>query len=304
MIDPPMMLRAHSELPPINFDAYLLGTPGGNTGDELITASCEAYLQDRGIDVWRSDGSLESAAAEEDTEYLAAALQRFRGTIFFSGGGNIGIYPSNAALRSRIIAHLRPETRCLVFSQSVAQPESALLHERVSVWCRDIISFGIMRGAGARAALVPDAAFFMDRAFRKVPRGLGTFFIKRTPNGDAETLSHGITIECPSSDLTLQLSIASVIQVLEPFEIVISDRLHGGLVALMMRKKVVFLPVGYHKIEAFVATWLKGTGPAFARTQEELESALSNVCEPTLDFTELFRRHADPALDRFLLATD
>ena len=32
----------------------------------------------------------------------------------------------------------------------------------------------------------------------------------------------------------------------------ISDRLHGGLIAaLMMRKKVIFLPVGYHKIRSF-----------------------------------------------------
>jgi exopolysaccharide biosynthesis predicted pyruvyltransferase EpsI len=83
---------------------------------------------------------------------------------------------------------------------------------------------------------------------------------------------------------------------------VISDRLHGALIAAMMRKKVVLLPVGYHKNRSFYETWLRSRpGFAFVETQDELTAKLAGLQPPNADLQALFLEHADPALNRFLL---
>jgi exopolysaccharide biosynthesis predicted pyruvyltransferase EpsI len=70
----------------------------------------------------------------------------------------------------------------------------------------------------------------------------------------------------------------------------------------MMRKKVIFLPVGYHKIKSFHSTWLKSEpGAAFVETQQELLTASKNLQFTTSDFRGLFCQYADPAFERFLL---
>jgi exopolysaccharide biosynthesis predicted pyruvyltransferase EpsI len=297
-----MTLRNQSRLPPTHVDAYLLWTHRGNAGDWLIADGCEHYLRDRGLDVWRSDGSLENAAVDGDTNYLAEALADFRGMVMFAGGGNIGIYPDNEETRAKVIACLSWKHRCLVFSQSALRPEPSLIDSRVTVWCRDTTSLAILSDAGTRTALVPDMAWYMDDRFAKAPGGDGIFFVRRTVSGDAETLDHRIELDCDTEDLTLSSSLERIVERLAPYDIVVSDRLHGGLIALMMRKKVVFLPVGYHKIRAFYETWLPDVPCArFAATAEEVNTAMASLHSATLDLSALVRRHADPAFDRFLL---
>jgi exopolysaccharide biosynthesis predicted pyruvyltransferase EpsI len=298
-----MNLRQKSQLPPVEADAYLIWSRAGNTGDFLIADACERFLLDRGIQVWRSDGSFEEAANANDTQYLGAALSRFRGMLMFSGGGNIGIYPDNGIMRAAVLGQAGPRHRCLVFSQSVLRPEQALIDPRVTVWCRDRVSFAIMKQAGARVELVPDMALYMDEKIDKHPGGnKGTFFIKRTPRGDTETIQHNIDFDCPSEDLTFRNPLGRIVDTLKQYDTVISDRLHGALISLMMRKKTVLLPVGYHKNRAFYDTWLYSiAGATFVETQAELQPRMVALETPTCDFKALFCRSADPALDRFLM---
>ena len=297
-----MNLRRQSRLPPTTVDAFLILPRGGNSGDRLIADACERFLRDRGIDAWRSDGSIEDAAFAGDTEYLADLLGSFRGMLMFSGGGNIGIYPDNAELRAAVIAHAGARHRCLVFPQSALEPEPSLVDPRVTVWCRDAVSQAVLQQAGTQTALVPDIALYMDDVIPKKPHGKDLFYIKRTPGGDAETIDHHIEPECASADLTLSHTLDQIIAVLEAYEFVISDRLHGGLIAAMMRKKVVFLPVGYHKIRSLYDTWLQPrAGTAFVETQEELMTKLPALQSPNEDLQALFLEYADPAFNRFLL---
>jgi exopolysaccharide biosynthesis predicted pyruvyltransferase EpsI len=297
-----LSLRENSRLPPTDVDAFLVWPRGGNTGDKLIVDACERYLRQRGIDVWRSDGSLEDAAIAGDTEYLSAALSCFRGMLFFSGGGNVGIYSDNGAIRAAVLAHASRQHRCLVFSQSAFQPERALIDPRVTVWCRDSISFSILQQAGTRSELVPDMALYMDDTIEKHPGGEGTVFIRRVPGQDAESIDHGITFACSARDLTLRTPLDDVIAALKPYDVVISDRLHGGLIALMMRKKVVLLPVGYHKTRSFYDTWLSSaTGVTYVDTQDDLRPRMDALRMPNCDLRRLVCRFADPALDRFLM---
>lgn len=298
-----MTLRAQSQLPPRSAEALLVGTPGGNVGDQLIVDACERFLRDRRIDVWRSDGSIEDAVAEGDDEYLNDLLAEFRGMVTFAGGGNIGIYPDNGRRRASVIRRLRPWQRCLVFPQSALGPEPALTSPQVTVWCRDAISQALLRDSGVRTELVPDIALYMDDMIVKAPGGDSVFYIRRTRGGDAETIEHGVTHDGPSTDLTLSSSLDDIVATLGPYDVVLSDRLHGGLIALMMRKKVLFLPVGYHKIRAFHDTWLNGmSGVGFVETQADLATQLTMLTPPVCDLASLFRETAIPAFDRFLLA--
>ncbi len=296
-------LRQQSRLPPTNVDALLICQRGGNSGDMLIIDACERYLNDRAIGTWRSDGSVEEAALAEDREYLGDLFLSFRGMVMFSGGGNVGIYPDNGMVRAAVIGQTGPRHRCLVFPQSAFQPESALINERVTVWCRDAVSRDILSKSGAQTELVPDMALYMDDVIPKAPGGEAVFYVKRTAGGDAETTDHGMSFDCPSADLTLTQPLDRIIATLNPFDRIISDRLHGGLIALMMRKKVILMPVGYHKIKSFHATWLKNEpGAAFVETQTQLLAASDALRSPTTDLAALFRRHADPAFERFLLS--
>ena len=70
----------------------------------------------------------------------------------------------------------------------------------------------------------------------------------------------------------------------------------------MMHKKVIFMPVGYHKIKSFYSTWLKNEpGAAFVENQQQLLEACYNLRFATTDFRALFCRYADPAFELFLL---
>lgn len=299
-----MTFRQQSKLPPLGADALLICPRGGNTGDLLIADACEKFLYDRGINAWRSDGSVEEAAVENDREYLGDLLSSFRGMLMFAGGGNIGIYPDNELIRARVIAQLGPRHRCLVFPQSALRPEPALVKPTVTVWCRDAASEALLQGVGTRTALVPDISLYMDAVIPKVESGRGIFYIKRTPGGDAETIEHEIDWPAPTLDLTLARPLDEIVSTLTPYEFVISDRLHGGLIALMMRKKVIFLPVGYHKIRSFFDTWLRSnSGAAFIDGAEDLQNRLAGLRSPNTDFTLLFCDHADTAFEEFLLAT-
>ena len=72
-------LRQQSRLPPADAEAYLVWARRGNTGDVLIADACEQFLRDRGLNVWRSDGSLEDAAEAGDSGYLGDLFAGFGG---------------------------------------------------------------------------------------------------------------------------------------------------------------------------------------------------------------------------------
>ena len=149
----------------------------------------------------------------------------------FPGGGNVGIYPDNGVVRAAVIGHTDAHHHCLVFPQSAFQPEPALVNERVTVWCRDLTSQSTLSSSGTKTTVL--IAFYMDHVIPKTSSGENVFYIKRTPGGDAETIDHGMTFPCPAADLTLAHSLDQIVATLKPFQLVISDKLHGGLITLM-----------------------------------------------------------------------
>ena len=118
-------------------------------------------------------------------------------------------------------------------------------------------------------------------SFRRDLVGRVCFISSALGELNSETIEHQIEPDCPALDLTSSGVLDRIVAALEPYETVISDRLHGGLIAAMMRKKVVFLPVGYHKIRSFYETWLQcRPGSAYVSSQEELITKLSALQPP------------------------
>jgi exopolysaccharide biosynthesis predicted pyruvyltransferase EpsI len=299
-----MTRRANGELPPLDADAWLIWPRGGNSGDQLILDGCVHYLADRGIAAWVSDGSMETAIVEGDNRYLDDAVAAYRGLFVFPGGGNIGIYPDNGAARTAIISRLKPYQRCLVFPQSAAAPEPSLVNPQVRVWCRDAQSKALLDAAGIATDLVPDAAFYLQPEFPQAPAGEGVYFIHRSSGRETESVAHGLGGNLSGSDLTYRTPRAEIISTLLPMDVVVADRLHGGLIAMMMGKKTILLPVGYHKIAAYYETWLSEfRNVRYCSTEAELEAAMQSLEPMIFDFRTLFTSHADPALNRFLLGT-
>jgi exopolysaccharide biosynthesis predicted pyruvyltransferase EpsI len=287
-------------LPPVG-EAMLLAAPGGNTGDDLIRRGCEAFLAHTGLDVWSSDGSIESAVEAGDAAYLADALGTFPGLVFFAGGGNVGIYPSNERLRTVVISTARRSRGFLVLPQSVFAIEPALLDPRVEVWARDAASGELVVGAGIESALVPDAAWALAAEFPSVPEGEGTFHILRGKGRCSERVEHQIAFDGPSEDLTFRTQLEEVVARLRPFASVVSDRLHGAIVSVMMGKRTALLPVAYHKNRSFYDTWFEDEpGVGFVESSAELAEFLAGSAVPRRDLAERFHDRAGPALARFL----
>jgi len=292
------------ELPPAGVEGILLATPGGNTGDELIGAGSERFLRRAELDVWRSDGSIERAVERGDHRFLRAALEGFTGIVFLPGGGNIGIYPENARLRAAVIASASNARGFLVLPQSCFRTEETLRQDGVTVWARESASHRVLEAAGVTTRLVPDASFAMVDTITPSPGGEGTFFILRAPGTCEERVEHTLTVDGPADDLTFALPLGEIETRLGPWGTVVSDRLHGGLIAIMMRKPTALLPVAYHKNASVYETWFADDpGVGFVTSQPELDALRDELNPPETDLAALFAERASAALVEFLDGT-
>lgn len=281
--------------------AIFINISGGNAGDLLISRGCKSFLYDMGVEFSETDSRLADAALAGDNETVRRSLENYRGTIFFNGGGNVGIYRENETVRASIIQNAKRAKGILVFPQSCFRAEDALKASNVTVWARERQSYEILKSAGIHAELVPDAAFYMEDAIPKRPEGTGCFYIRRAPGRCLERSAFPFQIGCPSADLTFDRPIQDIIETLLPYQTVVSDRLHGAIFSILMRKRTALLPVGYHKNQSFYDTWLKDDpGVGFIQNQEDLERFFQGSGIPAISPKELFFKYAAPAFNLFL----
>ncbi len=275
----------------------------GNTGDRLIREGCIRFLRDEGLDPAVSDGVIETAARAHDTEALLASIGAFEGIVVFCGGGNLGIYLDNMLIRERVIHAAGAARGFLVMPQSGPHPEAALRDPRVTVWARDAVTHDLLTQRGLRTRLVPDASFVMADTLPRVagdPRS--TFVIRRSEGRCQERVPLWTIPAEASGDVTFDLPLDDVVATLAPHGTVLSDRLHGAVIALMMGKRTGIMPVGYHKNAAYAATWLDGIpGVRFLPTLDAVrEFRDSDETPPPIDWRERFADVARPALREFL----
>jgi exopolysaccharide biosynthesis predicted pyruvyltransferase EpsI len=281
----------------------ILVCPGrGNSGDELIRLGTLAFLASAGIQVWESDGRIERAALADDRHLLRELLLSYDGLIFFPGGGNLGIYLEYDLVRARVIEAASEASGVLIFPQSGLAVDSSLLNERVTVWARDRNTYLMLRTHGVKTELVPDVALFLDSEIAKHCSGIGTLLLRRLPGRDHEYCEYDIDLEqIPVSDPTFDRPLAAIIETIQPYRSIVSDRLHGSLVSLMMRKRVALLAGSYLKSKSFYQTWLENQpGIRLVESTGQLREFLESDDSPRLDPKALFVEHAVPALMRFL----
>lgn len=281
--------------------SIFIDTPYGNTGDKLIGQGCLSFLHDMKIPLEQPDPRLIQAALDGDHASLSRSLEKHEGYIFFSGGGNIGIYKENENVRANIIRHAKNAKGFLVFPQSCFAPEDSLKSPGITVWAREKSSYDLLQKAGIRTALVPDAAFYMEDAVPVLPDGEGCFFVRRSEGCCSERVEHPLRISCPSQDLTLNQPLEEVIRALSPYRCVMSDRLHGAIISVLMHKRTALLPVAYHKNESFYDTWFKeDDGIGFIRNEEDLGRFLKGNAVPKISPKVLFLKYALLEFENFL----
>lgn len=260
------------------------------------------FLASRGIQVWESDGQIEKAALTGDFDLLRELLRSYDGLIFFPGGGNLGIYLEYDLVRARVVEAASSASGVLIFPQSGIEVNPGLRDERVTVWARDRNTYSMLVAYGVRTELVPDAALFLDSKIPKHPNGAGGLLLRRFPNRDHEYCDYDIDLsQLPAADPTYDQPRATIIETIQPYRSIVSDRLHGSLISLMMRKRVAFLAGSYLKSKSFYQTWLEGLpGIRLIESNDQMKEFLEADDSPQVDLRSLFNKHADPALARFL----
>lgn len=151
-------------LVPAAAPALLVGSGITNVGDATIALATRRWLASRGTPVLEMDRRT----------YDARAAARFLGpdgTVLLAGGGTIGdVWPSQAALRRRVLADLR-DHRTVQLPQTVhfSTPEAMdavrgayAAHRRLTLLLRDAESVEAVRARwGLDATLAPDMAFLL-----------------------------------------------------------------------------------------------------------------------------------------------
>jgi exopolysaccharide biosynthesis predicted pyruvyltransferase EpsI len=282
----------------------ILVCPGrGNSGDELIRLGTLEFLKSAGIQVWESDGRIEEAALSGNLDLLRDLLTSYDGLIVFPGGGNLGIYPEYDLVRTRVIEAASAASGFLIFPQSGIGVNPSYENDRVTVWARDRNTYSMLKAHRVKTDLVPDAALFLDPTIPKHPNGAGALLLRRLPGRDHEYCEYDIDLaRIPVSDPTHDQPLATIIEAIQPYRSIVSDRLHGSLISLMMRKRVAFLAGSYLKSKSFYETWLENLpGIRLIENNEQLREFLDSDDSPQLDLRALFTEHAAPALTRFVI---
>ncbi len=92
-------------------------------------------------------------------------------------------------------------------------------------------------------------------------------------------LCENITMPRCFGTMTPEQYLWMAVELFSPFDIIISNRLHGHILSVMMHKTNIFLPNSYHKNKSFFETWTKSNPlNIWADDEEELRNVLDRLC--------------------------
>jgi pyruvyl transferase EpsO len=217
------------------------------------------------------------------------------GTLFLHGGGNLGdIWPHHQHFREHLLAtvrdrpvvqlpqsiHFRDPARAGRFAALAAE------HPDFTLYVRDARSHAF---ATARIAcpvdLVPDSAI----ALGAQPRGAAEVALLMLLRSDDERRDHGGAPAAPARvvdwldddpdlpagtgvaarEAQAQARVARGLRLLAQGEVIVTDRLHGHILADLLGIPHVVLDNDYGKIAAYAAAWPATTAVAAAATMAE-----------------------------------
>ncbi|HKM76360.1 MAG TPA: polysaccharide pyruvyl transferase family protein [Candidatus Bathyarchaeia archaeon] len=266
--------------------AVLFSAPlHSNVGDQMILLGARDYL--------RSIHD-ELVIVNEHAKFRVKSSD----TIYFLGGGNFGdLYAPT---------HLDKIRRLRTFEANkvIFLPQSVFLRKHRSI-IQTRKAFGSYRGElilfardntsktiadnylEIEAQLLPDSAILLQPKLKKWLNGIdgrGALYVRRE---DAES-KRKFSLGLPTSDIMFagvplrpELSIRLVGSLIAARKLIITDRLHAALLAVLIGRHAILLPNRYHKNEAFYKTWFI-PGLSFASTRRDIGVLTSKVLSDNL----------------------
>ena len=266
--------------------AVLFGAPThSNVGDQMILLGALDYLRSIHNELIIVNEHAKFQVKDSDT-------------IYFLGGGNFGdLY---AATHLDKISRLHTfEANKVIFlpqsvffrkHQSVIQTRKAFASYKgeLSLFVRDNTSKKIADNyLGIEAQLLPDSAILLQPKLKEWVNGIegkGVLYVRRE---DAES-KRKFNLGLPTSDIMIagvplrpELSTRLVGSLIAARKLIITDRLHAALLAVLVGRHAILLPNRYHKNEAFYKTWFLPR-LSFASTRDEIGVLMSKVLSESL----------------------
>ena len=250
-----------------------------NVGDSAIWLGQLEFLRGRDVDlVYTCD--------VHDYRRDKLARRVGGGVILLTGGGGFGDrYLDHQRLREQVVSDF-PENAVVQFPQSIdfrdpgrAERAAAVLsrHGGLTLLLRDEISLRRARELGLEATLCPDAAFALPEAGRSVPPSSAVVWLSRTDAEKAvepkdevggvdwlrddvvDRVLHRVPLVRPQ--LRERLAAGRVrrgARMLSRGRVVVTDRLHGHILSLLLGIPHVLLDTANSKIRHFFETWTAG----------------------------------------------
>jgi pyruvyl transferase EpsO len=256
-----------------------------NVGDQSILLGARDYLQN---------------IHEELVIVNERARFKVKGsdTIYFLGGGNFGdIYlPTHLDKIRRLHTFdankviFLPQAVYFCKHQSITQTRKALAMYKgeLSLFVRDKMSKTIAENSlGIEAELLPDSSILLQPKLEEWVKGIygeGILYVRR----EDEESKLKLNFRIPTSDIMMagvpfrpEFSVRLVASLIAARKLIITDRLHAALLAVLVGRHAILLPNSYHKNEAFCKTWSLPR-LAFASTRREVRLLISDLTGPIL----------------------
>lgn len=276
-----------------------------NCGDHVIWLGCLKIAEEFGIRVCSTTSS---------HTYRADKLKA-TGPIVINGGGNLGgLYPHHDDLRLRILTDFpnrpivqMPQSIELTNADALGRLKRAIaLHGDFTLLVRDHRSLAIARREfDCRTELVPDAAFALGNLERRPPREEVVLQARQDDEAAGEQISGHPTVDwnkagilslrnlgrsavsvadkLPSPVLTsavanrfAQQNLDCAIRTLSRGRFLVTDRLHGHVIATLCGIEHIVVNDRYGKVHALWEAWTQNSPMAtFVPTWSTAETALA-----------------------------
>ena len=237
-----------------------------NSGDHFIAAGSFKYLKDRHIDV---------------KEIYANKQIKFNGQpIVSQGGGNLGdVFYNHEVFRCDLIKN-NHQSPIVIFPQSVyfkdhqkakASSDIYNAHPNITIFLREQKSFEIAQGlfGNCKLVLCPDSAWYLNDI-------VGDLLKSRLKENDALVRFYDhISLQDHQGSywsdqvffdwleyfkgkalFSVAITIGAILQ-LSQCKNLVTERLHGHIMACMMKIPNKLLPVSYHKNSSTYETWTR-----------------------------------------------
>lgn len=199
--------------------------------------------------------------------------------ILFNGGGSYGdVWPTFTALIEKVLIDY-PYNKIIVLPQSVyfgnslnlkKNNEALAKHKnKMILCCRDEQSFNIAKKLkNTIPLLLPDMVLSMDidKWVKKYEINLsnnGTLYLHRNDKELKNKIPSNVKYDKISDWAHLggiysaEEVMKKAISLVAPYDKIYSDRLHGGILSLMLGKDAYFIDNSYKKTSSLYNTWLK-----------------------------------------------